>query len=94
METDVATKAEAFGWVPQEKFQGNPEAWVDAEVFVEQMKVAAPAIRKVQETFTAEIGGLRSQLNTVTQNLTEAQTRMQQMQTVLAQQHQDRQQAD
>ena len=42
---EVITKASEMGWVPQEKFRGDPDRWVDAETFVRKGEEVLPLIR-------------------------------------------------
>lgn len=46
---EVIREAELLGWVPKEKFRGNEDDWIDAEVFVKRGKEINPILRKNNE---------------------------------------------
>lgn len=56
VEVDEATLKEATGqgWVPKEKYKGNPEHWVDAELFVKRGREILPIVKKHAETLEKE----------------------------------------
>lgn len=43
---DYEERASRMGWVPQEKFRGDPERWVDAKTFVEKGENELPILRE------------------------------------------------
>lgn len=46
---EVIREAELLGWVPKERFRGNEDDWIDAEVFVKRGKEINPILRKNNE---------------------------------------------
>lgn len=63
-------EASELGWVPLEKFKGDPEKWVDAETFVERGQQIMPILKKNNERLRTdllkrdnEIGTLRNTLS-------------------------------
>jgi hypothetical protein len=71
--SQVEQEARALGWVPQDKYKGNPDKWVDAEEFVERGKSLMPLLRQNNERLkqdrlqlTAKIGTLEDKLNGAT----------------------------
>ncbi|MDE2106523.1 MAG: hypothetical protein KGL39_55425, partial [Patescibacteria group bacterium] len=62
----VEERAGAMGWVPQEKFRGDPEKWVDAETFVQRGEQVMPILKHNNEKLQAEIASLKGELGKVT----------------------------
>lgn len=71
METEE--RAKLMGWVPKEKFRGDPEKWIEAEVFVERadnvMPIMKENLNRMEQKFDdytksskTEIGKLTEQL--------------------------------
>lgn len=58
----VVAEAASQGWVPKEKFRGNEEDWVDAEVFVKRGREIMPILRKNNESLLKELSATKSQL--------------------------------
>lgn len=66
---DIEREALAMGWVPKDKFRGDPALWSDAETFVKKGREFLPIIKarnrdleaKLQTT-TGEVGTLKAQL--------------------------------
>lgn len=58
----VITEAEQSGWVPKEKFRGNPDEWVDAEAFVKRGREINPFLRKSNERLKRELDEAKSEL--------------------------------
>jgi len=57
-DSPYASLAESMGWVPRDKFQGNPEDWRDAEGFIR-------AGRDIQRDTAARLKTVQSQLDTL-----------------------------
>lgn len=58
-EADYEPDAEKQGWVPKEKYKGDPKKWVDAKTFVERGEQFRPMLHakyKEAETKLAEYG--------------------------------------
>lgn len=52
---DWEAEAEAFGWVPQDQFKGDPEKWRPAEEFVRRGEEILPIVRKQNEKLSAKV---------------------------------------
>ena len=50
------------GWLPKEQFRGDPEKWVDADVFLERTETFVPFLRKERERLQTEIAARDSQI--------------------------------
>ena len=55
---EVEQEAKELGWVPLEQFRGNPERWVDAELFVSRGKEIMPILRKNNERLIGKVEAL------------------------------------
>lgn len=44
--SEYEDRASRMGWVPQEKFRGDPDRWVDAKTFVEKGENELPILRE------------------------------------------------
>lgn len=64
-ERDSQYRKEALdmGWIPPEKFKGDPERFVTAEEFVEKGRNFIPILRKNNEKLQSQIGGIKSELD-------------------------------
>lgn len=73
---EVVKEATSMGWVPQDKFKGDPDKWIPADEFVEFGSKALPILqhnnkRLQRELLTRDqkIGTLESQVGTMAQQL-------------------------
>lgn len=80
-DSTAVEEASELGWVPLEKFKGDPDKWVDAETFVERGKHIMPILKKNNEKLRTdllkrdtEIGTLRNTLSTMEQSLARLET--------------------
>lgn len=44
-DTNIEAEASKMGWVPQERFRGDPERWVDAKTFVDKGREVLPIVK-------------------------------------------------
>ena len=72
-EVDITHKASKMGWVPLEKFKGDPQKWTDAETFVRRGDEIMPILRKNNEKLKTELDMLRGDLTKTQQLFQEAQ---------------------
>jgi len=72
-EVDINVKASKMGWVPLEKFKGDPERWTDAETFVRRGEEVLPIVRKNNERLTQRLDVLENE-NATTKQLLKAAT--------------------
>ena len=72
-EVDITQKASKMGWVPLEKFKGDPERWTDAETFVRRGEEVLPIVKKNNERLTQRLDVLENE-NATTKQLLKAAT--------------------
>ncbi len=58
-------RARDMGWVPLEEFKGNPENWVEADIFVEKAEKSLPIARGTIKRLESELAGLRQELKSL-----------------------------
>jgi len=68
---DFEGEASKMGWVPEDKFRGSPEKWVDAKTFVERGREVLPIVK-------AELRKTREELEQTRQAVQEFQALTQQ----------------
>jgi hypothetical protein len=73
MSEDIEREATGLGWVPAEKFKGDPERWVDAATFVQRGHDIMPILKKNNEGLREEVSVLRSEMTKTQQLLMDAQ---------------------
>ena len=57
---EVESKARHLGWVPKDEFRGNPEKWVDADIFVERGEHIMPILRENNKRLESEVARLQA----------------------------------
>lgn len=62
MNEEIEVKAKQMGWAPREEWRGDPERWVDAELFVKRGEEILPIVRANNKRYLEEVEILRSQL--------------------------------
>lgn len=72
-------KAAQLGWTPLESWQGNPEAWVDAEEFVRRGETIMPILRKNNDRLASQVASLQSEIAALNTKLANGQESMQAM---------------
>ena len=70
----IEQEASSMGWVPQDKFKGDPERWVDAETFVQRGHEVMPILKKANEDLRRDVTTLRGEMTRTQQLLQEAQS--------------------
>ena len=58
---EVQTKAEKLGWIPPSRYKGDPERFVDADVYIERGETVLPIVREQNKRLHAEVEGLRAE---------------------------------
>lgn len=58
----LVAEAEQNGWVPKEKFRGDPDEWVDAETFAKRGRDINPFLRKSNERLKKELDDAKGEL--------------------------------
>ena len=67
--TDYEGKAREMGWVPQEKWTGDPDKWTDAETFVKRGEEILPILRANNRLLQDDLLTMRNQNDTLAQQL-------------------------
>lgn len=67
--TDYEGKAREMGWVPQEKWTGDPDKWTDAETFVKRGEEILPILRANNRRLQDDLLTMRNQNDTLAQQL-------------------------
>jgi hypothetical protein len=62
VEPEIERRAEMMGWVPKEKFRGNPDGWIDAARFVQRAEQIEPIFQVQLKKYETTIDGLRTEL--------------------------------
>jgi len=60
--SEIIREAESQGWVPKEKFRGNENDWVNADVFVKRGREILPILRKNNENLVKDLQSTKQQL--------------------------------
>lgn len=55
----VEVKARTQGWVPKEEFRGDPDKWIEAEVFNKRGETIIPIMKERNERLEKEIRGMK-----------------------------------
>ena len=76
---EVQTKAEKLGWIPPSRYKGDPERFVDADVYIERGETVLPIVREQNKRLHAEVEGLRAESAKTTAALKAAQTAIEQI---------------
>jgi hypothetical protein len=66
---EVIAEAKSMGWVPQDKFRGNPDKWVDAAEFVERGEHLMPLLRANNKRLQQDLLTRDAKIDTLTQKL-------------------------
>jgi hypothetical protein len=69
-------EAEKMGWIPAERFKGDPERFIDAEEYIERGETVLPIVRKENKRLHAEVDGLRTTTRQTEAALKAAQDRL------------------
>lgn len=60
---EVQARALEMGWIPPERYKGDPERFIDAEAFVERGETILPIVKKRAEKLEAELAALRGRVS-------------------------------
>ena len=58
---EVQAQAEKMGWIPPSRFRGDPERFVDADVYIERGETVLPIVKEQNKRLHAEVEGLRAE---------------------------------
>ena len=79
---EVQKAAEAMGWIPPTRFKGDPERFIDADVYVKRGEEVLPIVREQNKRLHAELDTLKSESAKTRQALEKAQKAIDQMEEV------------
>lgn len=74
---EIQAAAEKMGWIPPARFKGEPERFVDADIFVARGETVIPIIKAQNQKLQAELETLRIESQKTAQALREAQEAIQ-----------------
>lgn len=77
-EQDIKREALEMGWIPPERYRGDPEKFIEAEDFVERGRNFIPILKKNNEKMLSQLGQMRGELDQTKQALGEAINALQQ----------------
>lgn len=60
---EIVSRAKEMGWCPKDEWRGNPEHWVDADVFIEKGETLMPLLKANNRRLTQELQATRGQLS-------------------------------
>lgn len=66
---ELQAKASEMGWIPPDRYKGDPERFVDAEEFIRRGETFLPIVKKRAEQLEAKIGGLAAQNQSLAEQL-------------------------
>lgn len=78
-EPEIQQKAEKLGWIPPERFKGDPERFVDAEEYLERGETVLPIVKEQNRRLHAELEVLRGESAKTSAALAAAQTAIEQI---------------
>jgi len=76
---EVQAQAEKMGWIPPSRFRGDPERFVDADVYIERGETVLPIVKEQNKRLHAEVEGLRAESAKTAAALKAAQTAIEQI---------------
>lgn len=76
---EVQQAAEKMGWIPPSRFRGDPEKFVDADLYIERGETVLPIVREQNKRLHAELDALKAQGAQTTAALKSAQEAINQM---------------
>ena len=57
---EVQAKAEKLGWIPPNRFKGDPERFIDAEDYIKRGEEVLPIVKEHNKRLTGEVAELRT----------------------------------
>jgi len=76
---DVQQAAEKMGWIPPSRFRGDPERFVDADLYIERGETVLPIIRDHNKKLQLELDTLKAESAKTQAILKSAQSSIEQM---------------
>lgn len=71
--SEVQAAAEKMGWIPPSRFRGDPERFVDADLYIERGETVLPIVKEQNKRLHAEVDNLRAESAKTTAALKAAQ---------------------
>lgn len=76
---EVQAQAEKMGWIPPSRFKGQPEKFVDADLYIERGETVLPIVREQNKRLHGELEALRAESAKTAAALKAAQTAIEQI---------------
>jgi len=76
---EVQAAAEKMGWIPPSRFKGQPEKFVDADLYIERGETVLPIVREQNKRLHGELEALRTESAKTAAALKAAQTAIEQI---------------
>lgn len=76
---EVQAAAEKMGWIPPSRFKGQPEKFVDADLYIERGETVLPIVREQNKRLHGELDALRVESAKTAAALKAAQTAIDQI---------------
>lgn len=76
---EVQAAAEKMGWIPPSRFKGQPEKFVDADLYIERGETVLPIVREQNKRLHGELDALRVESAKTAAALKAAQTAIEQI---------------
>jgi len=76
---EIQAQAEKMGWIPPSRFKGQPEKFVDADLYIERGETVLPIVREQNKRLHGELDALRAESAKTTAALRAAQTAIDQI---------------
>lgn len=73
---EVQTQAQRLGWIPPERYKGDPERFVDAEEFLRRGEEVLPIIKKQKAQLESDVGRLSGEVSHLKEIITKNQEAM------------------
>jgi hypothetical protein len=71
---EIRKQAEQLGWIPPERFKGDPARYVDADLYLERGETILPIVREHNKRLHGEVAALKAQNTEIQQALKVATT--------------------
>ena len=76
---EVQERAEKIGWIPPERFKGDPDRFIDAEDYLERGETVLPIVKEHNRRLQAELDNLRQESSATAAALRSAQLAIEQI---------------
>jgi hypothetical protein len=77
---EVRAQAEQMGWIPDTRYKGDPENFVDADEYVRRGETVLPIIKKTNENLRNELTQTRAEAKKMAESLAATQAAINEMQ--------------